>query len=554
MGFLDKINSDWQRRASGAAPAPAGVIAAPQPSQRRPKNPMTAGSPNAPNPPGGFNFGTPYYGGPNFTDAFTAKRAPSPWGLVENWKGISYAMVSRLMDAVADNPLRMYVDASRKIPGARSGAPRDLCDPIKVATRSAESHSRANKISPAAVNQIYEIRNHPFLDVLDNPDPYNSFSRKKLIALLVAYQMVIGQAILVPEGNGWDWKDRDQKARKGPPRYLWMVYSQYTTMYRSGGTQIPQAFQYFQAYLPLQACIWFRHRYSLKDPYAASYSPLYAGDQYRSQEEEFVSIYNQIYELGPRPSLLATAKDPENPPGDIERRRFEQDMQRRQAAGNAGNLLVNNGAWDITPLSYSPTDMGGKDLCEYDRNNLACVMGLPPTYFTTDTNIANLQAADAHFARFGVEPMCSSIADTLTQIAKMFDPRLYFQFDPVLADDEMVSAQIDDVRLRNGSTVINIINEEKGIPKVPWGDEPLIDKNMAPLSLIVKQVEQSLQQTQATIDSQKKRDEFELQEPQESDEQVAAASQKGNDASAEIRALILKSREVQGQIQRRLSA
>jgi hypothetical protein len=169
-------------------------------------------------------------------------------------------------------------------------------------------------------------------------------------------------------------------------------------------------------------------------------------------------------------------------------------------------MHVNNGAWEFTPVSYSPTDLGGKELAEYDRNCLAAIFGVPPTYFTTDTNLANLQAADEQFARFGVEPMCDSIASTLTALIQRYDPRLHFAFDPVIAEDEEMHQRVVDMRLKSGQTCINQENEELKYPKQPWGDEPLLPDNMLPLSLIIeahktatKQAESAIEQGEAGI-------------------------------------------------------
>ena len=52
-------------------------------------------------PPGGFSFGTSWLGGPQHTDPFGARRAPSPWQLIEKYVGLIYACVARARDAVA---------------------------------------------------------------------------------------------------------------------------------------------------------------------------------------------------------------------------------------------------------------------------------------------------------------------------------------------------------------------------------------------------------------------------------------------------------------------
>jgi hypothetical protein len=336
-------------------------------------------------PPGGFSFGTSWFGGPQFTDGFQSRRAPSPWQLVEKYGRLIYAMVNRNKDAVSRIPIRLYVDGSR----AQGGKPRSACDPIRISRAAAGRFVRDGSVSAAAVDQVYEVRTHPMLDVLDRPDPYGYFDRKSLIGFLVGSMDVVGSGYLVPDGGGWDY--RTGVVGPGAPEFLWAVYSQYVIPVRQGGSPLIAFWQYFRERLPFENTLWFRQTTSLRDPYGAAFSPTYAGDMYQDQEGRFISYYDQIIG-GPRPNLVASAKDPLIPPGEAERRRHEQDLNRRHSGGNAGNAIVTNGAYDYTAINYPPTDSAGKDLSEYDRNCLASIFGQPPTFYTTDTNLANLQA------------------------------------------------------------------------------------------------------------------------------------------------------------------
>lgn len=480
---------------------------------RRPQRPTKSYDADANNlgpiPPGGFSFGTQIVGGPLYVDIFASRPAPSPWELVERHLGLVFSMVAKKRDAVASVPLRLMCDGSRKILGGR---PRAISDPIRVSRSVAIKHAKQGLVSSAAVANVYEIRNHPILEALDNPDGLGYFTRQSLIGLLVMYQDVVGQAFLIPEGNGWDWRLDDQSKKKGPPQYLHVLYPQYVIPFRAAGSPLITAWQYFEDYIPFEASIWFRQSLSLRDAYGSSYSPTYGGFMYADQEARFMAIFDQVLGLGPRPSLLVSPKDSENPMGEYERKRLAQDLTRQHAAGNAGNVLVTTSALDVTPMSYAPTDMAGLNLSEYDRTNLATIFGLPPTYFTTETNLANLEAADAMFARFAVGPMCRSIADVLTRMVRRFDQRLYFQFDSPIADDEMQQAQIDKMYVDMGAITINELNEDRKYTPKPWGDVPLVSGTLVPIDTLIEKARKSVEQMDAQMASQKNRDEFELQD------------------------------------------
>jgi len=471
-----------------------------------------------PLPPGNFSFGTSLYGGPRFTDAFQSKPAPTPLQLVENYSALIYAMVSRNRNAVTRLPLRLLADGSRV-----QGKPGRACDPIKVSRAVGKGLAKAGKVSSAAVDQIFEIRNHPLLDVLDAPDPYGNFTREKLLGLMVSYQDVVGSGYLIPEGNGWDW--RKSGTIKGPPDYLWVIYSQYTIPIRGAGTPIVQGFQYFADRIPLESTIWFRQNHSLRDPYGSSYSPTYAGEQYRSQEQKQNAIFDQVLGLGPRPNLIATAKDPMMGVGKVEADAFKADLVRQQSGGYAGGILINTGAWDFQPSSFAPADLGGKEISEYDLYALAAIFDQPPTYYTVNSNLANLQAADQEHAKQGVEPRCKAIAGTLTWVAKQYDPRLIFQFDPALVEDELVQAQVDKIYVDMGAVTLNQLNEEKQYPAVAWGDEPWLPSTLQQPSMIQAAHEQQLEQGKVAMDSMGTKDDLAV-EGQDHSQQMA---EKGHD-------------------------
>src|SRR5271165_3785322 len=207
---------------------PVGMAKKPKSSGKLYATDIFGSAQEMPGPPGGFTLGSTYLGGPLFTDAFGAKRAPSPWQLIEKYKSLIYALVAKNANARCRVPLRLYAD------GSRGTQPRSVCDPIrctrKVARRLASLEY--TRVSPSAVDNIYEIRTHPILDTLDRPDPYGYFDRSKLFSLMSRYCDVVGSAYFMPEGNGW----REENATtKGPPIWLWVLYSQYVLPVRMAG-------------------------------------------------------------------------------------------------------------------------------------------------------------------------------------------------------------------------------------------------------------------------------------------------------------------------------
>lgn len=442
------------------------------------------GSRKSSGPPGNFSLGTGWVGGPQFTDAYQAKRAPTPWQLVETYKSLIYACVAKNASAVMKVPLRLYADESQ----GNGKIARSVCGAMPV-LRGTYKRFLENpwmeytRVAPRTVENIFEIRTHPVLSLLDRSDPYGYFNRKGFIALISAYCDVVGFSYVWPEVGG----------RNSVPRALWPLFSQYVLPIRLIGSPLVEKFQYFADQIPFDDIIRFKaHQPSLRDPYAAAFSPTYAAIEYARLEDAFVAIQEQLLGSGPRPNIIFSAKDPMQAPGEIERKRFQKDLNRELGAGNAGKGLVTNGSWDITPVSYSPTDLAGMEISKYDFERTCNCFGIPPTIMTTDSNLANIEAGRALHAQDAVEPRCHMIAATLTEYVRQFDERLFFAFDPAVAEDEERRANIDDKRLKNGSRTINQVNEDTSYPPAPYGDQPWLSGTLKQPDMLMEQHEQGL--------------------------------------------------------------
>jgi phage portal protein BeeE len=423
---------------------------------------------SSPGPAGGYSFGTTFVGGPNYTDAWKSKRAPSPAELVEHFKSLVFSCVITNADAVSSVPLKLYMNVSdgRK--------PKDGLGSQEITKRQVE-HLRSTQYvgGSAGVSDIREVRDHPFLMALDQPDPQGILSRTQLLKLISMYCDTVGVAYVQPEGRV-----------SAPYRWLWILASQYMLPVFDGSSPIPSSYNYGSRNFKPEELICFRTSLSLKNSYGSNYSPLYAAVEYAKLEDKFVSIQEQLMAQGPRPNLLVTPSNPDLPPGQDEKLRFEQDLNRKHARGAQGGVIVANGAWDVKPITYSPTDLTGLKIAEYDLERICACFGVPITLFLSETNLANLQAAEKLHAVRAVNPRCKAIADRLTQVVRQWDRRLFFAFDNAVAADRELEAKLFDMEIKNGSTTINQANQETGKPPVPWGDEPWFQNTMAQPSAI----------------------------------------------------------------------
>jgi phage portal protein BeeE len=397
--------------------------------------------------------------GPLYLDAFQSKRAPSGWELVEQYKSLIFACAQINGLGVARVPLRLMAD------GTKGGRPRDVSRPRSIGRAYYDHLRRSGYLSRtmASHQDVQEITEHPLLWCLDHPDPEGYFSRFDLLGLMSVYCDVVGVAYCKIDAAG----------PNAPPSHLWPMQSQYVLDIKRAPDPRVAYYTYFgQQYQPDELLRFRPPSLSLRDPYGRGYSPTYAALQYAMLEDKYVAIQDQLLGNGPRPNLLVSSKDATMPIGKDEARRYTQDLRRQHARGEAGNVLVIDGAVDVKPISYSPTDLSGMKLSEYDLQRTCNVFGVPISYFTPETNLANLQAAESQHARMAVEPRCMAIAGTLTRLAKRFDERLFFAFDPAVEEDRERDARIVDMGLKSGRITINEANLDSPWEPKEWGDEP----------------------------------------------------------------------------------
>ena len=439
------------------------------------------------NPPG-YAGGTTTFAGPMYIDAFGAKRAPIGYELVEAYKSIVFACVQLNAVGVARTPLRLMVDSTK------GGRPNDVARPRGISRGYYDRLMRTGYLSrtTASYQDVQEVTDHPLLDVLDNPDPEGYFSRQDLLGLMSAYCDVVGVGYLKVDGP-----------QNAPPSYLWPLQAQYVTDLKKPGTPVVERYTYFGAsYDPWELLRFRPPSLSLRDPYARGYSATYAALQYAQLEDKYVTMQDQILGKGPRPELLISAKDAMMPFGEAERQRYAQDLSRLHSRGHAGGPLIVNGAVDVKPLSYSPTDMSGMQLAEQDLERICNVFGVPVSYYTKDTNLANLQAAELQHARMAVEPRCQAIAGTLTRFVRQFDPRLFFCFDNAVEEDKEREARIIDMMLDKGRITINeSLADTQWEPK-EWGDEPWLPGTLQQPTMMKASHEQGLEMAEKGMENE----------------------------------------------------
>jgi HK97 family phage portal protein len=422
-------------------------------------------------PPGGFSMG--YGGGPWFSDGARFRRAPTPNDLIEQFKSLVYSCCWINANAVGRVPLRLYAvtkHAQQKVKWWNY--PKQIKRATKARIKSLPYLAKA----VAGADEIEEITSHPLLDAVQWVS--EDMDTNQLIQYTCICLDLFGQ------GYWWPFLGKNRL-----PVEIWPLPTQYVWPVIEAGAMAPSRYQFGGVQYEKGELLKFK-RIAPRNPYGVGMGPGQASIEYTRLEDVFVSLQDAMLSNGPRPSILVSHKDPKGSFGEAERKRLENDMERRGRGGRAGGVFVVDGAAAISTLSYQPTDIGGLQVADYNMERTCNDFDVPPTFFSKDTNLANLQTATEHHARNAVEPRCKSIASTLTRYVHSLPgdrgmDRLVLAFDPAVAADRKAEADNNKTYIDMGVFTINEVRLELGYEPVEGGDEPLVSGTLKTLDAVI---------------------------------------------------------------------
>lgn len=404
--------------------------------------------------------------GTGFVDAYKRNRNPTPNEQLAELKNTVFTCASINAAVCAAYPPRLYV-------ATNSGQPAPKCL-TKRLDRWAEERLRSRPTLPAVfakARQIEEVLEHPLLTLLRKVNPsHNSFD---LWELTTFYQEVLGSAY---------WYLR--VGVLGVPEEIWLLPAQNVTPRREPNS--PRLFDYYEyragatshRYRP-EEIVHFRYP-DPKDPYTSGLSPLRACWEQAALTSEYLAFKKATWENCAVPGAIVS---PDEVIGEEERDRLEAQWNAKFRRGGAGRALIAESGMKVSLLTPNMGDLAA--LAEYGKTkeDIANAFHLPLSFLTSETNLANLQAAEHQHMAKAIFPRLQRRDQKLNeQLVPLFDPsgRLFVASeDPVPFNQEIAWRQ-QEVDLKFGILTINEVRQDRGLPPVPWGDTPWLPVRWAP--------------------------------------------------------------------------
>jgi HK97 family phage portal protein len=403
--------------------------------------------------------------GTSYVDAWKRTREPSANELVAELKGAAWACISLNAAICAAQSPRLYVVTQHSQPLPK--CPTRALDAKTTQRLLATRH--APLIKSAAL--IEEVTDHPLIDLVGRPNLY--FNGYDLWELTQTYLEVTGKAYWYLEPGPL-----------GVPAAIWVLPTQNVTPRRRAESSAPiDYFEYrtgkhYQEF-PVEQIVFFRYP-DPKDPYTGGLSPLRACYEQVSLTSDYAATKSAIYENRGLPAAVVA---PDDLIGEEERDRLETQWNSKFRRGGAGKVVIAESNMKVQLLNQSMGDLAALADIKATKEDICNAFHVPIAFFTSQTNLANLQASQSQHMAQAIAPRLQRRDEKLNHcLVPLFDPsnRLFFASDDPVPADQQASIQQQELDLEYGILTINEIRSGRGLPAVPWGEVPWLPVRWAP--------------------------------------------------------------------------
>jgi HK97 family phage portal protein len=397
--------------------------------------------------------------GTTFVDAFKRERNPTPNELMAELKGTAWTCASINASVCATFPPRLYVATDPDQPAAR-------CLTAALDRRAEQRLRQLPQLPPrlAKAQKIEEVLDHPLLTLLRQVNPvHNSFDLWELTQLYLevhgrAFWYLVFDPVLHIPREIWTLPAQNVTPRRRSDSPRLIDYYEYRTGARE------------QRFRP-DEIIFFRFP-DPRDPYLGGLSPLRACYEQIALLSDFAAFKQAKFENHAIPDALVT---PEAVIGEEERDRLQAQWNSYFRRGGTGRVVVTENAMRLQVLSHSMGDLAALADMKATKEDVSNAFHVPLSFLTSETNLANLQAAEHQHMAKAIGPRLQRRDQKLNeQLLPLYDPtgRLFVASeDPVPVNFENNMKELE-LKLKFGVLSINEVRQAEGLDPVPWGNTP----------------------------------------------------------------------------------
>lgn len=392
-------------------------------------------------------------------------------GYFASWVYICTALNAK---SCASVPLRLYGATPAK--GSKiKWAGTDVqvsTRPISKARR--KEFERARHLQPylAKAEEVEEIVEHPFLDLIQTVNPYSNMS--DLMELTIMFMDLCGDAYWYLVKNG-----------AGVPEAIWSMPSQYIAPVP--GKSLDEFITGYRftrnmkdVIIPFEDALAFsypnpKNQIIGMSPVVGVADAVYNNSQMNTYEAalfENKARCEGVFQVdGSVPQAIVD--------------RATEDFEAKYAgAKKAGKSPLLPSGMTFTPTTQTNTELGFIEGRKLTREEIASGLDVPMSLLDPNAIRANVDAAQYHHAKYGLSPRLRKIEEKINErLIPMYDSgkSIWVAFDNVVPEDKQF-----ELTARNSSTgvpymSINEARAELGKDPVEGGDLPMVPFGVAPL-------------------------------------------------------------------------
>lgn len=387
---------------------------------------------------------------------------------IKAYNGWVYACASKNASAIASMPLRLYA----AVPEGKSVKYLVKHKPVDRKTKAhlmTKSH-----LGPLLNNatDVEEITEHIFLDLIRSMNPiHNGFEALETLGLSLDLT-----------GNGY-WR-LVLDPSNGIPLEIWPLMPQYVTIMRSKTLGI-EAYKYglddrTADIIPADEVVHFR--YPNPKDYFYGMGPMEAAQLPAALNQKFdVYEHSVLDNNAVIPFFLGT----DQTLNESTVSRLRNDVEKlHKGYKKAGKMGFFHSGLKPHKLAVDPTDVNYVEGHRITLEKIAAIFGVPMSMLKSDkVPRANADAGAYQHAKHTINPRLHRIEQTINQdIMPLYDQKLFVAFDNPVPEDKDFELKESDTRLKNWSLTINEYRQKHGEDEVEWGNEPLVQGQVVPLS------------------------------------------------------------------------
>lgn len=309
-------------------------------------------------------------------------------------------------------------------------------------------------------NDIVEILDHPFLDLIKNVNPYMNWT--DLSALIFGYMGLVGNSYVYIEKDG-----------SGKPKALYPLLSEFVTLKLNEANGEVAAYKYFEkrTYRPeeiikfsnvqpgslingkgeLEACIKAVQRYC-----------------YYDSAESYLNKNNM------RPDFVAAYKTKLS---EAERNDVEKIWFKKFGRKGLGKPLITSDM-DIKPIGLAPKEMQYPQGRSAAIDEILATFGVPEALiFLNSANLASSRSATSHYLRYTIYPKLTKFCEKLNEtLLPLYDDNLYVDFDKNIEADPVEQSTILNSYVTSGVMSVNEAREVIGLEPIEEDIEESIEE------------------------------------------------------------------------------